>query len=41
MIVNQTLREIDIICVDDGSTDGSAEILDEYANKDFRVKVVR
>lgn len=39
-IVGQTLREIEIICVDDGSTDGSGAILDEYAAKDFRVKVI-
>ena len=30
-VVNQTLREIEIVCVDDGSTDESAEILKEYA----------
>ena len=39
-IVGQTLREIEIICVDDGSTDGSGAILDEYAAKDPRVKVI-
>lgn len=39
-VVNQTLRDIEIICVDDGSTDGSAAILREYADKDSRVKVL-
>lgn len=37
---NQTLREIEIICVDDGSTDDSRKILKEYAQKDNRVKVI-
>ncbi len=32
----QTLRDIEIICVDDGSTDRSADILKEYARKDSR-----
>lgn len=36
----QTLKDIEIICVDDGSTDGSPAILDEYAEKDSRVKVI-
>ena len=39
-VVNQTLRDIEIICVDDGSTDGSGAILDEYAEKDSRVKAI-
>ncbi len=36
---NQTLKEIEIICVDDGSTDGSGKILDEYAKSDQSPKV--
>lgn len=39
-ILGQTLEEIEIICVDDGSTDNSLQILDEYAKKDARVKVL-
>ena len=39
-VVNQTLKDIEIICVDDGSTDSSAEILKEYATKDGRIKVL-
>lgn len=37
----QTLREIEIICVDDGSEDDSAQILAEYAKKDERMTVIR
>ncbi|MBR6409434.1 MAG: glycosyltransferase family 2 protein [Alphaproteobacteria bacterium] len=36
-VINQSLKEIEIICVDDGSTDGSLEILKEYASKDKRI----
>ena len=39
-VVNQTLKEIEIICVDDGSTDNSLEILKEYAKKDSRITVI-
>lgn len=39
-IVNQTLKEIEIICVNDGSTDNSLEILNEYAAKDNRFKII-
>ena len=40
-VVNQTLKEIEIICIDDGSKDSTGDILDEYAEQDDRVKVVR
>ena len=40
-VVNQTLKEIEIICVDDGSSDRSVEILKEYAAKDERVMVLQ
>jgi len=33
-ILNQTLKEIEVICVDDGSSDRSLEILINYAQKD-------
>ena len=36
----QTLEDIEIICVDDGSTDGSGAILDEYAATDGRFRVI-
>ena len=36
-IIGQTLKEIEIICVDDGSTDKSGEILDQYADMDERI----
>ena len=39
-IVNQTYKNLEIILVDDGSTDGSSAICDEYANKDSRVRVI-
>lgn len=39
-VVNQTLTDIEIICVDDGSTDDSLEILQEYAGKDDRMQII-
>ncbi len=39
-ILNQTLENIEVICIDDGSTDGSGEILDRCAGQDRRVRVL-
>lgn len=39
-ICNQTYQNLEIICVNDGSTDNSAEILEEYAAKDSRIIVI-
>lgn len=39
-IVNQTLKDIEIILVDDGSKDGSLTILNEYKEKDERIQVI-
>ncbi len=40
-IINQTLKDIEIICVDDCSTDNSYIILDEYSKKDSRIKLLK
>lgn len=39
-VCNQTLKDIEIICVDDCSPDNSIKILREYAEKDSRVKII-
>ena len=40
-VLNQTFRDFEIICVDDGSTDDTVKIVTEMAKKDPRVKLVR
>ena len=39
-VVEQTLREIEIICIDDGSTDRSLDIVKEYKARDCRIRIV-
>lgn len=40
-LLNQTLMEWEAVCVDDASTDGSWNILQEYSEKDERIRVIR
>ena len=39
-IVNQTFTDIEIICINDGSTDSTNRILDIYSNNDSRIKII-
>ena len=39
-VIHQTYKHLEILLIDDGSSDGSGDICDEYANKDERIKVV-
>ena len=39
-VLNQTFQELEIICVNDGSPDNCASILESYAQKDKRIKVI-
>ena len=39
-IINQTYKNLEIMLVDDGSTDSSGKMCDEFAKKDDRIKVI-
>ncbi len=39
-LINQTYKNIEIICINNGSTDKSSEILVEFAQKDSRIKII-
>ena len=40
-IINQTLKDIEIICINDGSTDNSDKILEEYSQQDNRIIILK
>ena len=39
-VINQTYKDIEIICINDGSTDNSLKVLNEYAQNDNRIKII-
>lgn len=39
-LVNQTLKEIESVCVNDGSTDNSLKILEDYAQRYGNIKII-
>lgn len=40
-IINQTYKNLEIICIDDGSPDNSIDILNKFSEKDPRIKIIR
>ena len=39
-VINQTYKDLDIILIDDGSTDKSGSLCDYYSNKDKRIRSI-
>ena len=39
-VINQTYKNLEIICIVDGATDSSADIIKEYMQKDNRIKLI-
>ena len=39
-VINQTFKDIEIICINDGSTDNSLEILEAFQKQDERIKII-
>ena len=39
-VINQTIRDLQIICINDGSKDNSLDIIQKYAAKDYRIVVI-
>jgi len=40
-VLNQTYKDFEFIIIDDGSTDGSIELIEDYAKKDKRIRVIK
>ena len=38
-LTNQTIQDLEFICINDGSTDSSPDILEQFAKKDSRIKI--
>ena len=39
--INQTYKNLEFICIDDGSTDNSFQILNKFSEKDNRIKIIK